>query len=345
MTTAEKLQQLEQQLLQYYQLSRKTQLDEAMQERAAKVKTALQILRKHRKDNAAPPSNQPIGSQIKQDPQELVAAQQLIAAYEAEDTPDDKFEKITKPEFVSALKRRVKDPTGVDQSQLNLCGPAAFMVMWIEREPQSFTQATIELFQKGKSKYKDIELKANKRMFKLDNQKTDKKGRLQYALQLVDWLVLSSLQNAKGLLGYSPDKEMGGIRGIGLPKRVLSWFEALSDGEAKKYRKDLAISQLNQWYASDHYIVLLVNVNKLNDYFSTTYYANPNDTKKEKLSTFFSGITGDHYVVLNSSIETNAKQELVFHIWTWAKDVGIEIPPKEFKKAVVQTFVVEPEKE
>ncbi len=102
---------------------------------------------------------------------------------------------------------------------------------------------------------------------------------------------------------------------------------------------------MNQWYASDHYIVLLVNVNKLNDYFSTTYYANPNDTKKEKLSTFFSGITGDHYVVLNSSIETNAKQELVFHIWTWAKDVGIEIPPKEFKKAVVQTFVVEPEKE
>ena len=61
------------------------------------------------------------------------------------------------------------------------------------------------------------------------------------------------------------------------------------------------------------------------------------------MSTFFSGITGDHYVVLNSSITTNSDGELVFDIWTWANNVTIAIPTKEFEKSVVQTFVVEPE--
>lgn len=343
MPITDQLKQLEQQLLQYYKLSQKANLDDATKERVTHVKSALQILRKHHKDNkdtpTKAPTNPPIGSQIKQDPKEVAEAEALIDQYAKETTEEDKFDKITKEEFIQALKERIKDPKGVDQSQLNLCGAASLVVMWIEREPQTFAQAAIELFQKGKAKYKDIKLKANKRMFKLDNYEPGK-----YALQLVDWLMLSSLQNAKGPFGYSPDKEMGGIRGIGFPKRVLSWFESLG-GEAKKYRRDLAVSELNQLYREDHYIVFLINVGLMDDYYANTYPANPNDTKKEKLSTFFSGITGDHYVVLNSSIETNSSGELVFDIWTWANNVGIEIPLKKFEKAVIQTFVVEPEQE
>lgn len=334
----DQLVQLEQQLTKYYQLSKKANLGREGQMRVEQVKTALKILRKRRQTNNATPNKGPIGSQIKQDPKEVAAANALIDQYANSNTDEDKFKEISKTEFVAALKQRIADPKGVDQDKLNLCGPAAFCVMWIEREPQSFAQAAIDLFQTGKAEYNGVKLKANKKMFKQD-EVSDKPGK--YHLQLVDWLMLSSLQNEKGLLGYNPEKEWGGLRGIGLPSRVLDWFEALSGGEAKKYRRDFERSALNTMYKEDHYILFLINVDLLNDYFSEYNY--PKDGFMQKVANFFINITGNHYVVLNSSIELASDSDFMFDIWTWGRNVKVKAPEKIFNRAIVQTFVVEPE--
>lgn len=337
-TLQQRLHSLEQILNDYCTLSKKAPLDEELQQKVIKVELAADKLRNFLKGadtlQAPPPT-----SNIQQDPQEVAEAQATIDAYALENTPEDVFLKITKAEFVQALKQRVADPKGVDQSQLNLCGAASFMVLWIERDPRGFTKAAIELFQKGKSKYKEIEIKANKAMFEKEEYEPHK-----YSLQLVDWMMLSSLQNASGLLGYNPNKELGGIRGIGLPGKVLEWFKQLTGGEAKKYKKDFKPSALNKLYKEDHYILFLVNVNKLDDYFTDRRYQNPDDGFFKKLATFFNGITGNHYVVLNSPIRKEG-DDLVFDLWTWAENLEVRIPGRPFKKAIVQTFVVEPEKE
>ncbi len=338
-TLQQQLQGLEKLLSDYYRLSQKARLDEATQRRVVQVELAANKLRQHLQSAPVATAAPPPTSNIQQDPAEAAEACAAIDAYAREDTPEDVFLEISKAEFVEALKIRVSNPKDVDQNQLNLCGAASFMVLWIERDPRGFTRAAIELFQTGKSTYKDIKIKANKSMFENDEVRSGK-----YSLQLVDWLVLSSLQNASGLLGYNPDKEMGGVRGIGLPGKVLKWFEKLSGGEAKKYKKDFKPSELNQLYKADNYILFLVNVNLLDDYFSDTRYQDPNDSFQQKKSAFFAGVTGNHYVVLNSPIRKEG-DDLVLDLWTWGRTLEVRIPPRAFQKTVVQTFVVAPEQE
>lgn len=338
-TLQQQLESLEQDFNSYEKLARKIPLEnKIVQSRIIKVRQVASKLRtclRGCKSLQTPPPT----SNIQQNPQEVAEAQAMITAFDQAKTPEDVFLKISKSEFVSALKQRVADPKGVDQSQLNLCGAASFMVLWIERDPRGFTKAAIEVFQTGKSMYKDIEIKANKAMFEREEFSPQK-----YRLQLVDWMMLSSLQNASGLLGYNPDNELGGIRGIGLPGKVLEWFEKLSGGDAKKYKKDFKPSALNKLYRQDHYILFLINVNLMDNYFTDASYKNPDDGFFAKMATFFAGLTGNHYVVLNSPIRKEG-DELVFDLWTWAKNLEVRIPGRPFKKAVVQTFVVEPEKE
>ncbi|MGH1338891.1 MAG: hypothetical protein ACRBFS_22435 [Aureispira sp.] len=337
-TLQQRIANLEQILAEYCNLSKQVPLDEQTQRQVAKIEQMADKLRGYLKNEADLAPEQP-KSNIKQDPEEVAEAQTTIDTFATTETPEDVFLEITKGEFVYALKQRIADPTGVDQSQLNLCGAASFMVLWIERDPRGFAKAAIELFQTGKSTYKEVKIKANKSMF----GKTEFEPK-KYNLQLIDWMMLSSLQNASGLLGYSPTKEMGGIRGIGLPGKVLKWFEKLSGGEVKKYRKDLKPSALNKLYREDHYILFLINVNRLYDYFTEIKMNNPKSGISKKMSNFFNGITGNHYVVLNSPIRKEG-EELVFDLWTWANSLEVRIPGRIFKKTVVQTFVVEPEKE
>ena len=337
-TLEQRIASLEQILENYCKLSKQITLDEQTQRKVAKIEQMADKLRGYLKDSNNLTPQKP-KSNIQQDPKEVAEAQTAIDNYGKEATAEDVFLEITKGEFVYALKQRIANPKGVDQSQLNLCGAASFMVLWIERDPRGFAKAAIELFQTGKSTYKDIKIKANKSMFGKSEFEPQK-----YSLQLVDWMMLSSLQNASGLLGYSPTKEMGGIRGIGLPGKVLKWFEKLSGGEVKKYRKDLKPSELNKLYKEDHYILFLVNVNRLYDYFTSIKSSSSKGKVAKKMSNFFNGITGNHYVVLNSPIRKE-DDELVLDLWTWAKSLEVRIPGRIFKKTVVQTFVVEPEKE
>lgn len=335
-TLQQRLENLEKNLTDYYTLSKRTTLDAPTQQRVLQAELLADKLRTYLSGPnivSVDPSN------IRQNPEEVAEAHAMITAFEQEETSEDVFLKITKPEFVRALKERVADPKCVDQSQLNLCGAAAFMVLWIERDPRGFTKSTIEVFQTGKSTYKDIEIKANKAMYEKAEFEPKK-----YSLQLVDWMMLSSLQNASGLLGYNPNKELGGLRGIGLPSKVLKWFEKLSGGEAKKYRKDFKPSALNKLYKEDHYILFLINVNLMDNYFTNEARQNPDNGFFAKMATFFNGITGNHYVVLNSPI-TKQGDDLVFDLWTWADNVEVRIPVRPFNKAVVRTFVIAPEQE
>lgn len=149
----------------------------------------------------------------------------------------------------------------------------------------------------------------------------------------LDWLMLSSLQNASGLLGYNPESEWGGLRGIALPGKVMKWFEKLPDTEVKKYRKDLTTSQLNAAVKAGSSVIFLVNWMALDNYIPG---ANFPETKFDP--SVIGNITGNHYIMLASPVTMNAGN-MEFDIWTWAREYSLSIPEKAYQKAVKKTFV------
>jgi hypothetical protein len=59
--------------------------------------------------------------------------------------------KLARSKVALRLKELVRNPTLVNQGNLNLCGPAAFFALWSNRDPLAFSQYGIELFEQGES--------------------------------------------------------------------------------------------------------------------------------------------------------------------------------------------------
>jgi hypothetical protein len=272
----------------------------------------------------------PVEGPIAMDVEKKKKAEGLIAAFEKEAKASPIFKHITYAEILLAIKVRLNNPDGVDQANLNVCGAATFSRFWLIQDPEGYTKAVIELYMKGKTTYNGIKIEANSKM---KDQNT--------ALNEVDWLLMASLQNSGGLLGYNPEKEMGGIRGIALPSKVLEWFEKLPNTETEKYSKDLDPAVINATYKGGGAVVFLINANVFDNYFTDQRYNSPDDTFMKKVATAFNGITGNHYVALNSPI-TKKGDLLRLEIWTWGTSLEVVMSPKAFKSGVVKTYLVKP---
>lgn len=255
---------------------------------------------------------------------EVQAAKAVLSNFEQDNNSSSAFKNLDKGTLLQELRDRIDSPEDPDQDRLNLCGAATFTNVWLQRDPEGYAKAVIELYQTGKTTYNDIKIKANKKMFDQAPSGTN----------VLDWLLLSSLQNAGGLLGYNPEKELGGLRGIALPGKMMKWFESLPDTETKKYRKDRTAAQLNVAIKAGSSVIFLVNMTAFDNYITDRKFP---DTKFDP--SVVGNLTGNHYIILASEVKMNGGN-LEFDIWTWATEYMVSIPEKAYKKAVKKTFVI-----
>lgn len=272
----------------------------------------------------------PVEGPMAMDEEKKKKAETLIDDFQKEGKASPVFKHITYDEILAAIKVRLNNPDGVNQKNLNVCGAATFSRFWLIQDPAGYTKAVLELYMKGKTTYNGIKIEANSKMKDQDT-----------TLNEVDWLLMSSLQNAGGLLGYNPEKEMGGLRGIALPGKMLDWFQKLPNTETEKYSKDLDPAEINATYKGRGAVVFLINANVFDNYFTDQRYNSPDDTFMKKAATAFNGITGNHYVALNSPI-TKQGDLLQLKIWTWGTSLEVLMSPKAFKSGVVKTYLIKP---
>lgn len=239
------------------------------------------------------------------------------------------FNKISLQDFVRDLTNRVQNPDGINQSHLNVCGAATFARFWLMTDPENFVKTAFELYQTGKAAYQNVELVAHADMYTNTTN-----------LNIIDWLVSSSLQNAGGLAGYSPVNEMGGLRGIALPTKVHEWMKALPNMEAESISRCASLDLINNTVKNGGLVAFLVNVNALDNYFTSASYRNEDTTFTQKLATMAHSVVGNHYVALNSEMTAKEDGSVRFYVWTWGTSLEVVMPQSELTTTITQTFLI-----
>ncbi len=278
---------------------------------------------------AAPPQG---SGQISINSEQQQRALQLVQDWAQTKAPaQSPFAKVSVQEFVSDLLKRLNAPDEVNQSFLNVCGAATFKRFWIKSDPEGYAKTTLELFQNGKAQYRNVPLEVHTEM------------RTQSCpLNVADWLVTASLQNASGYLGYNPNAELGGVRGIALPHKVRFWLENLPLHACEHISGCTSTDVLNSVFQQGGAVAWLVNINHLDDYFTNAVYRNTDEGFTQKVTAFFGGLTGNHYIALNTPITPTADGKARFEVWTWGNSLEVIIPTSELHKCVTQTYLLRP---
>jgi hypothetical protein len=107
------------------------------------------------------------------------------------ETVTSKYDNISQAELLSGLEARINDPEGVDQSSLNLCGPAAYCVLWAKHDPEGYTKAAIELYKTGSYTYNGKTITANSDVF----EETPTLN-----MPKIDWMMLAAIRHNENLI-------------------------------------------------------------------------------------------------------------------------------------------------
>ena len=261
------------------------------------------------------------------------SALSTLSVLQAQTSDSTVFTKISLAEFVKDLAQRVQNPDGINQAHLNICGAATFIRFWLMTDPESYVKTAFDLYKNGKAQYKNIPLVAHVDMYANRTH-----------LNLIDWLMASALQNAGGLVGYSPVNEMGGIRGIALPSKVQEWMAALPNMQVESVARAASVDTINSTLQQDGFVALLVNVNALDNYFTNASYRAEDKSFMDKMKTALNSVTGNHYVALNTPIAAKEDGSLRFEVWTWATSLEVVMPHTELSNCIAQTFLIRPVK-
>lgn len=119
----------------------------------------------------------------------------------SDESVNSPYKKIKKEDFIIGVIERVEAPDKFNQCTLNVCGPAAYCFLWAKFDPLGFTNAAIDLYEKGAYSYNKMLVKANEDVFKQN---------VTPGVNVVDWMILSAIRHSENaLLDYNPEKNSG----------------------------------------------------------------------------------------------------------------------------------------
>ncbi|MGD9531118.1 hypothetical protein [Pseudonocardia sp.] len=218
-------------------------------------------------------------------------------------------------------------PRMLDQRGLNVCGVAAFLHVWLKRDPAAVAQFAVELYETGRSRIGGLDVVPHPELLNQSHRAiwptTSGSGESQFA---ADFMMLSALRdaaNAFPFLGHD-DEELGGITP---PGDVVSWLTATGLYREVRNRTSIVgqrpIEELEELQPNDSrdVVVLLHTLAMAGPGVPGAWQANQPSFIARTLGI---GIP-NHYVVLNCPVERVGDQ-LRLRIWCWGRG---DRPPLE----------------
>jgi hypothetical protein len=217
-------------------------------------------------------------------------------------TSDAKFI-VGKDAFATDLERLINNPSTVDQKDLFLCGPAAFLRVWIQNDPVGFTKYGIQLFEEGRGYIgsKKIAPGSELRHTTWDPLWAD----------AAEWVTMSSLRDVENAItDYTgkPGEEFDGATSAG---EIVDWlnatglYEMVSDKTSVLSTEDIVYVKAAK-PSSRVDVILSINANMLQG-------------TKSKPEHWFLGETANHYIVLLAPVKF-VGTDVVIEYWSWAED-------------------------
>jgi len=207
---------------------------------------------------------------------------------------------IQKIDIVTGLKERIDDPAKINQSSANVCGPASFLYNIATDDPKAYAQAVIDLYGKGRTRIKNLEIKSKYELRTTPVPPTA-------TIAPVDWIILASIRDSDNWFLHftSPDD---GLSAITMPHTMESWLkdagytDIVNDTSIYFTRNVDNVADAIKLYNKGYKVLLFINDDML--------YAK----KMNNASTFPS-----HWIALTSemSLYSGGKWNVSFTAYSW----------------------------
>jgi hypothetical protein len=239
---------------------------------------------------------------------------------------------VAKGPLADGLIARINDPTKISSAASQLCGSAAVINDLASREPSTYAQLGIDLFEKGEGKVKSLTIKPSG-----DLRKTP----IPAGNDPADWVVLASLRDSENwLFTYHgdgrwkvpfTDSSADDAKAIQLPHTVEKWFREFGYSDVKNvtnllFTKDWDdVKDVDRLYRGGYKVSLFISANML-------YTASQGDAST----------TPDHWVgmasaILSSTIHLDPTATISATVYTWGTVRDVHENPS--KKMTVKQFL------
>lgn len=265
-------------------------------------------------------------------------AQEIIGYFE-ERTDDQAWPSLDRAEVAARLREifAAPDPNGeptgyrsIDQGALNQCGPAAFLVMAIGRDPASVAKYATDLFEVGSGSVGDFLIEASSDLLNADYAEMATKGAIP---PQADWMMLSAVRNSTEAFWQpewvgNPDDELSGMT---RPEELADWMRQTniwsSVDDRGRWATNPGIPD-----AADHSVAegtdtaVLIHANLLKESSIEEDASGPQEHNWTALQYF-----PNHWVILLSEVVPQIDDgSIKFTVWTWGRRLTVTAPQQVF---------------
>jgi hypothetical protein len=261
-------------------------------------------------------------------------AAQTIDTFAA--TPDaGAWTSLDRALVASRLKDLIHNPRLLNQATLNLCGPAALFMEWINRDPEAFATFATTLFDNGAASIGALTVTPDATLVSADYGTLVSRGSGSPPEQ-ADWMILGALRNAHQVFWQpswagDPQQELAALT---RPEEVNDWFQATGIF-AKVANEANWATVAGIPHASSIVLaegasaVLLIHMNLI---AQATIDGKPAVATVNQDNTFLMNQFPNHYVHLLSEVVPSIDNTSVkLSIWSWGQSfLNMVVPQQAF---------------
>ncbi|SED01976.1 phage tail tip lysozyme [Streptomyces melanosporofaciens] len=227
--------------------------------------------------------------------------------------------RLDRSQVARRLAELVRDPSKVDQDALNLCGPAAFLPLWLQRDPLAVVRFAAELYDSGRASIGGD--------YVVEPGDGSLLGQDYTALAAAagpgfcppaDWMILCSLRDSENVFfdfEGRPDEDVSSATTSG---EVAGWLRATSlyrdvSDEGNFFFTKGTDHLLNLTPSANQDVVLLINAHILDQA----------DVIRggKKSSDFILSAFPNHFIILTARVQPVPGDRLQMTYWTWGLPV------------------------
>ncbi|MBD3334362.1 MAG: hypothetical protein GF355_02500 [Candidatus Eisenbacteria bacterium] len=224
--------------------------------------------------------------------------------------------KLGRTQTFDRLKQLINNPDLIDQDSLNLCGPAAFLRLWIARDPLAVAKFAGELYETGRSSINGYEVAPDGDSLIAKDYAALKTAHGPDFCPEAEWMIMGSLRDAENIFfdfEGTPDETLSGAT---FPSEMQTWLRstglyATVQDEANLFLTRGLDHALSLTPGPGRDVALLINAHML---------AQMNVTRGvPKSNEFILNAFPNHYILLTAPIAEMPGEKLQVHYWTWGQ--------------------------
>ena|GEM_PF-1648993 len=244
---------------------------------------------------------------------------------------------LDRAEDATRLTTLINNPRLLHQGQLNLCGPAAFLMMWSNRDPVSFANWATSLFDDGQAKIGSLNIAPHSDLLTSDYAEMRKRMGSDVTEQ-ADWMAMGALRNSTEVWWQSdwrgdPDQEFAGLT---RPSELADWLRATGIYSTVKDECNLMTSRglphaLDLMPGGGVDVAFFLNTNAL--LHNRAKDATRDGSVPAPDNRFILNQFPNHFAVLvNEVLYLEGSQTVSFNLWTWGVPTyhAFEVPLQDF---------------